>query len=345
MPSDSGRIPTSSHYTTTSKTPTITTDDKGRFPLRESSLALYTPLVKLVIGSRGSPLALVQAHEVRKRLLALRDGLDIEIAIIRTTGDATTGSLRQLGGTGIFTKALESALLAGHIDLAVHSLKDLPTQMAPSLALVATPQREDVRDALIGPGITSLDDLPDGARVGTGSLRRRAQLKALRPDLNMLDIRGNLDTRIDKALRGACDAVVLAVAGLNRLGWQERVGCYLPLHQVLPAPGQGALGLQMRAEHPARPAVAALNHAPTLAAVQAERDLLHTLRAGCHAPVGAWGRIEGDLLALDGLVGHPDGTQLLRAEQRAPLARPEALGASLADHLRKQGADDLLQMP
>jgi len=300
--------------------------------------------VKLVIGSRGSQLALVQAHEVRNRLLALHDGLVIEISIIRTAGDATTGSLRSLGGTGVFTKALECALLDGHIDLAVHSLKDLPTQMHPDLALVATPEREDIRDALVGPGISSLSDLSDGAHVGTGSLRRRAQLKALRPDLNILDIRGNLDTRIDKATCGECDAVVLAVAGLNRLGWQERIGCYLPLSQVLPAPGQGALGLQMRPDHPGRPAVAALNHAPTLAAVRAERHLLHTLRAGCHAPVGAWGRIEGDLLALDGLVGHPEGTQLLRAELRTSRACAESLGASLADALRTQGADDLLQV-
>ena len=303
------------------------------------------PLVKLVIGSRGSPLALVQAHEVRNRLRALHAGLDLKISTIRTTGDATTSSLRSLGGTGVFTKALECALLAGHIDLAVHSLKDLPTQMHPDLDLVATPEREDVRDALVGPGISSLADLPDGARVGTGSLRRRAQLKALRPGLTMLDIRGNLDTRIDKARRGECDAVVLAVAGLNRLGWQERVGCYLSLQQVLPAPGQGALGLQMRADHPARTAIAALNHAPTLAAVRAERCMLHALRAGCHAPVGAWGRIEGDRLVLDGLVGHPEGTRLLRAQQRAPRDGAESLGASLADALRAQGADDLLRGP
>ena len=301
--------------------------------------------MKLVIGSRGSPLALVQAHEVRNRLLALHHGLNLEISPIRTAGDATTGSLRSFGGAGVFTKALEGALLAGHIDLAVHSLKDLPTQLHPDLALVATPEREDVRDALVGPGLSSLADLPAGARVGTGSLRRHAQLKALRPDLTMLDIRGNLDTRIDKAQRGECAAVVLAVAGLNRLGWQDRIGCYLSLHQVLPAPGQGALGLQMRADHPARPAIAALNHAPTLAAVRAERHLLHALRAGCHAPVGAWGRLEGDRLALDGLVGHPAGTRLLRAHQRAPRDCAESLGASLADALRAQGADDLLLGP
>ncbi len=301
--------------------------------------------MKLVIGSRGSQLALVQAGEVRNRLLALHDGLDIALSIIRTTGDATTGSLRNLGSTGVFTKALEDALLAGHIDLAVHSLKDLPTQLHPDLALVATPEREDVRDALVGPSISSLADLPDGARVGTGSLRRRAQLKALRPDLNILDIRGNQDTRIAKARRGECDAVVLAAAGLNRLGWQDRIGYYLPLHQVLPAPGQGALGLQMCADHPARATVATLNHAQTLAAVQAERHLLYTLRAGCHAPVGAWGRMEGDLLALDGLVGHPEGTRLLRAALRAPLTCSESLAESLADDLRSQGADALLQLP
>ncbi len=300
--------------------------------------------MKLVIGSRGSQLALVQAHEVRNRLLALHDGLDVEISTIRTTGDATTGSLRSLGGTGVFTQALERALLVDDIDLAVHSLKDLPTQMHPDLALVATPEREDVRDALVGSGISSLADLPDGARVGTGSLRRCAQLKALRADLNIVDIRGNLDTRIDKTTRGECDAVVLAVAGLNRLGWQEHIGYYLSLDQVLPAPGQGALGLQMRADHPARASVAALNHAPTLVSVQAERHLLYTLSAGCHAPVGAWGRIERDLLVLDGLVGHPEGTQLLRAKLRAPRARGESLAESLADDLRAQGADDLLQV-
>lgn len=301
--------------------------------------------MKFVIGSRGSPLALVQAYEVRKRLLELDHGLDFEMSTIRTTGDETTDSLRSLGGSGVFTKALEAALLAGFIDLAVHSLKDLPTQLHPSLALVATPEREDVRDALVGPGLSSLADLPEGARVGTGSLRRRAQLKALRPDLTMLDIRGNLDTRIDKARRGECDAVVLAAAGLNRLGRQEHIGCYLSLRQVLPAPGQGALGLQMRADHPARTTVAALNHAPTLAAVRAERHLLHALRAGCHAPVGTWGRIEGELLALDALVGHPEGTRLLRAHQRAPRDGAKALGTSLADALRVQGADDLLLGP
>ena len=300
-------------------------------------------LVKLVIGSRGSKLALTQTYWVRDRLQAHNDSLEIEVLKIRTTGDQATGSLRSFGGAGVFTKELERALLEGQIDLAIHSLKDLPTQMHPELALVATPEREDVRDALIGPDLSSLADLPNGARLGTGSLRRRAQLKALRPDLEILDIRGNLDTRIDKAMRGECDAVVLAVAGLNRLGWQQRIGVHLSLDQVLPAPGQGALGLQMRADNPLKSYVGALNHEPTQAAVQAERQLLQTLRAGCHAPVGAWARLEEDQLTLDGLVGHPDGTEMLRARHSAPLTDAQPLGEAVAAALREQGADALLQ--
>ena len=300
-------------------------------------------LVKLVIGSRGSKLALTQTHWVRDRLQAHHDSLEIEVLEIRTTGDTATGSLRSFDGAGVFTKELERALLEGQIDLAIHSLKDLPTQMHPELTLVATPEREDVRDALIGPDLSSLADLPNGARLGTGSLRRRAQLKALRPDLEILDIRGNLDTRIDKAMRGECDAVVLAVAGLNRLGWQQRIGVHLSLDQVLPAPGQGALGLQMRADNPLKSYVGALNHAPTQAAVQAERQLLQTLRAGCHAPVGAWARLEEDQLTLDGVVGHPDGTEMLRARHSAPLTDAQPLGEAVAAALREQGADALLQ--
>ena len=300
-------------------------------------------LVKLIIGSRGSKLALTQTHWVRDRLQKHNDSLEIEVLEIRTTGDTVTGSLRSFGGAGVFTKELERALLEGQIDLAIHSLKDLPTQMHPELTLVATPEREDVRDALIGPDLSSLADLPNGARLGTGSLRRRAQLKALRPDLEILDIRGNLDTRIDKAMRGECDAVVLAVAGLNRLGWQQRIGVHLSLDQVLPAPGQGALGLQMRANNPLKSYVGALNHPPTQAAVQAERQLLQTLRAGCHAPVGAWARLEEDQLTLDGVVGHPDGTEMLRARHSAPLSDAQPLGEAAAAALREQGANALLQ--
>ena len=299
--------------------------------------------MKFVIGSRGSKLALPQTHWVRDRLQTLDPELNVEVEEIHTTGDATTGSLRSFGGVGVFTKELERALLDGRIDLAVHSLKDLPTDIHSDLALVAAPDREDVRDTLIGLNLTALGDLPHGACIGTGSLRRRAQLKALRPDLSLTDIRGNLDTRVAKAMRGECDAVVLAAAGLHRLGWHERIGVYLSTDEMLPAPGQGALGLQMRADHPLRDRVAPLDDTATAAAVHGERKLLQSLRAGCHAPVGAWGRSDGDDLILDGLVGHPDGTRILRARLRAPLAEAADLGRALAAELRGQGADDLMQ--
>ncbi len=299
--------------------------------------------MKFVIGSRGSKLALTQTHWVRDRLQTLEPDLDIEVAEIRTTGDTAKGSLRSFGGAGVFTKELERALLDGRVDLAVHSLKDLPTDVHPDLALVAAPEREDVRDTLIGPNLTALDDLPQGALIGTGSLRRQAQLKALRPDLSFADIRGNLDTRIDKAMRGECDAVVLAAAGLHRLGWHGRISAYLTTDEILPAPGQAALGLQMRADHPLRDRVAFLDDPATAAAVRAERQLLQTLRAGCHAPVGAWGRSQGDDLILDGLVGDPEGTRILHASLRAPLAAAVDLGQALAAELRERGADDLLQ--
>ena len=223
--------------------------------------------MKFVIGSRGSKLALTQTHWVSDRLQTLEPDLDIEVAEIRTTGDTAKGSLRSFGGAGVFTKELERALLDERVDLAVHSLKDLPTDVHPDLALVAAPEREDVRDTLIGPNLTALDDLSQGALIGTGSLRRQAQLKALRPDLSFADIRGNLDTRIEKAMRGECDAVVLAAAGLHRLGWHGRISAYLTTDEILPAPGQAALGLLMRADHPLRDRVAFLDDPATAAAV------------------------------------------------------------------------------
>ena len=299
--------------------------------------------MKFVIGSRGSKLALTQTHWVRDRLQTIEPDLDIKVEEIRTTGDIAKDSLRSFGGAGVFTKELEHALLDGRVDLAIHSLKDLPTNVHSDLALVATPEREDVRDTLIGSNLTALDDLPQGTCIGTGSLRRQAQLKALRPDLSFADIRGNIGTRIDKAMRGECDAVILAAAGLHRLGLHERIGIYMTTDEILPAPGQAALGLQMRADHPLRNRVASLNDPATTAAVRAERQLLQTLRAGCHAPVGAWGRLQGDDLILDGLVGHPEGSRILRARLRAPLTAAADLGQALAAELRGQGADDLLQ--
>ncbi len=293
----------------------------------------------LLIGSRGSKLALTQANMVRDMLQARHAGLEVEIEVIHTRGDLDQGVLRSFGG--VFTREIEHALLEGRIHLAVHSLKDLPVEVNPELALVASPEREDVRDVLITRSGGGLESVPQGARLGTSSLRRRIQLQALRPDLDFADIRGNLDTRIAKVERGEYDAITLAAAGLHRLGWQHRISAYLEPSQVLPAVGQAALGLQMRADQERRPLVEALNHLPTLAAVSAERSLLRSLGGGCQAPIAAWGRIEEGVLRLEGLVGRADGSQLVRAEVRGNPAEAEALGVQLADELRRQGAGDL----
>lgn len=298
--------------------------------------------MKLVIGSRGSQLALTQTRMIRDQLQQRHPELEVTIDVIQTKGDVATGALRSFGGQGVFTKEIENALLERRIDLAVHSLKDLPTRFHEDLTLVASPPREDVRDALITPSNCSLEQLPQGAILGTGSLRRRAQLLALRPDLELREIRGNLDTRIDKVHQGKYDATLLAAAGLHRLGWGDRIGAYLETDCFLPAVSQAALGLQMRAASDLLPLVEVLDHPPTSASVVAERSLLRVLEGGCHAPIAAWGRFQDGALHLDGLVGRPDGTRLLRSTISGPIGKAEALGEELAAELRAQGADDIL---
>jgi hydroxymethylbilane synthase len=298
--------------------------------------------MRLVIGSRGSQLALTQTNMIADLLRASQADLEVAVVVIRTHGDVATGPLRSFGGQGVFTKELEAALLAGEIDLAVHSLKDLPTDGPEGLVVVASPPREDVRDVLVSRFPGGLSGLPPQARLGTGSRRRRAQLLALRPDLEPAEIRGNLDTRIAKVTGGEFDAIVLAAAGLHRLGWRDRISAYLETDQVLPAVGQGALGLQMRADSPWRSRVAPLGDADTLAAVTAERALLHALGGGCHAPIAAWGRVEAQALRLDALVGAGDGTRLLRASVTGPVADAEAIGTEAARQLLNRGARELL---
>ena len=300
----------------------------------------------LTIGSRGSALALTQSQTVRDLLLGAHPNLQVRIEVIRTTGDATSGSLRDLGGAGLFTKEIETSLLNRRVDLAVHSLKDLPTEQHPDLELTAVPAREDVRDVLIAgrslPELRTIDDLPEKALIGTGSRRRQAQLLALRPDLRFVEIRGNLDTRIGRASAGECDAVVLAAAGMHRLGWRDRIGAYIAPEQLLPAPGQAALGLQMRRDEPLRSLLGAVDDPTAHAAVRAERSLLRTLGGGCQAPIAAWGRLrEGELL-LDGLVGNEAGTRILRLQEIGPLERGEELGEQLGQRLLAGGAVSLL---
>jgi len=294
------------------------------------------------IGTRGSKLARWQAEWVAGELAA-RD-VPVELVPITTKGDVTSGPLGQIGGIGLFTKEIQLALLDDRIDVAVHSLKDLPTIDIPELALAAVPRREECGDALVSRVAVSLAELPEGAKVGTGSMRRKAQLLHFRNDLNVLDIRGNIDTRLKKLDDGEFDAIILAEAGLRRMGWHDRIACCLPREQMLPAVGQGALGLEIRADdHPTRDAIAALNDTESHAAVSAERSMLQRLSAGCLAPVGAWGRMTGDgQLQLDAAVFSTDGAQKLSATAVGPPNNAIAVGSDVADDLLAQGGGELI---
>ncbi len=297
------------------------------------------------IGTRGSQLARWQSDWVAARLRAA--GATVEIVEITTSGDVQQlGPVAAIGGQGVFTKEIQAALLADDVDLAIHSLKDLPTEQVAGLVIAAIPEREDPADALVAAGDRTLAGLPAGARVGTGSVRRRSQLLALRPDLAMLDIRGNVGTRLRKLDAGEFDAIVLAAAGLKRLGWDDRITELLAPPRVLPAPGQGALAIECRADDAeaiAAAAAAGLEDLATRAAVTAERALLAELHGGCSAPVAAWGRAAGLQLQLDGLVAELGGRTVLRASGVARGGEaPEALGRRVAAELLAQGAAALV---
>src|SRR5882762_961375 len=259
----------------------------------------------LVIGSRGSPLALWQARWIQARLAAL--GFESRIEIIKTTGDRVTEvPLGSVGGKGLFTKEIEEALLARQVDLAVHSLKDLPTEIPAGLEITAIPEREDPRDAMVG---RTIEELRQGAKVGTSSLRRSAQLRRLRPDLNIESIRGNVDTRLRKLDEGQYTAIVLAAAGLTRLGWANRIAESLPPEVMCPAVGQGALAIETRV---GESICQALDHAATRAAVTAERAVLRSLGGGCLTPIGAHARVEQERLRLMAIVISTDGAESVR---------------------------------
>ena len=299
------------------------------------------PSPPLRLGTRASPLARWQADwvasELRKR------GVEVELVLISTQGDVKTGPLGQIGGQGLFTKEIQRALLEGQIDLAVHSLKDLPTAHVEGLALAAVPKRESINDAFVCGTVKSIAELPQNARIGTGSLRRRAQLLHLRPDLQMLEIRGNVDTRLRKLDAGEYDALVLAQAGLHRLGLDARIASIIPLTTMLPAVGQGALGIEARDDDAVtRELLAPLSHEATHRAVIAERSLLASLRGGCLAPVGAWGRVDGGLLLLDGVVLSGDGQKKISASASRPPSAAGDLGCDVAEQLLAQGAEGLI---
>ena len=294
------------------------------------------------IGTRGSDLALTQSRYVRS-LLGGTDA-DIPLEIITTSGDKfAEASLSRIGGKGLFTKEIEDALLAGRVDLAVHSLKDLPTENQPGLIVAALLVREDPRDALVSRGGLGLSALPKGARIGTSSLRRRSQILARRPDLVVEELRGNVPTRVKRVEEGRFDAVVVAAAGLRRLGLADRITETIDEEIMLPAPGQGVLGIQTRADDAATIAAVRRLHDPVAAAeATAERSFLAGLGGGCLVPVGARGRVSGETLRLTGFVGHPSGRPTVRRSAEGPIAAAAEIGRALAEVLLSQGAKEIL---
>ncbi|MBI1939969.1 MAG: hydroxymethylbilane synthase [Acidobacteria bacterium] len=299
--------------------------------------------MRIIIGSRGSQLALWQANWVKDRLAAA--GHDLEIRVIKTTGDKLANiPLTQSGTKGLFIKEIEEALVAQEIDLAVHSLKDLPVEQPEGLSVAAVPEREDARDVLISRDGRAFSELPAGARIGTGSLRRQSQLRRLRADLEIIPLRGNLDTRLKKLDRGDCEAVVLAAAGVRRLGLAGRITEYFSPDQLCSAVGQGALALEIRADDERmRETLAPLDHAPTHRAVLAERAMLRHLGGGCQVPIAAYAAPDGGQMRLVGVVASLDGSEIVRASALGPASEPEALGAAVARDLLEQGARLILE--
>ncbi len=305
----------------------------------------------LRIGTRGSPLALWQANETKRLLAAAHPALAadgaISIVVIKTTGDRIQDrTLAEAGGKGLFTKEIEEALIAKSIDLAVHSMKDVPTFLPEGLGIVTMLAREDPRDALIaGPSVKSLADLPHGAVVGTASLRRGAQLRAKRPDISVVPLRGNVDTRLEKVARGEVGATFLALAGLKRLGRLGAVSAVLSTQEMLPAVAQGAIGIECRLDDATtRAYLAALDDAPTHIAVRAERGLLERLDGSCRTPIGALAVLmAGDRMRLDGLVVRPDGSGLLVTSREGPTAQAEEMGQDAGEELKGRAGPGYFQ--
>ncbi|MDQ4120965.1 MAG: hydroxymethylbilane synthase [Acidobacteriota bacterium] len=303
----------------------------------------------LIIGTRGSRLALWQAEFVRAQLKEKHPQISVELEIIKTFGDRQQNvSLTEIGGQGVFVKELETALLGKRIDLAVHSLKDLPTVLPDNLHIAAVLKREDARDALIvrkDLKANSISELPENAVIGTSSLRRASQIKSLRPDLTIKDLRGNVDTRIEKLDVGDYDAIILAAAGLKRLGFENRIVAFLSFDEMLPQVGQGALAIETRQDDSeTNDLVSVLNDAETCACVEAERAFLRGLGGGCQFPIAAHAWIEENQMRLEGLVAKPDGSEILRDAQIADFAKAKENGEALALRLLANGAQNLINI-
>lgn len=293
----------------------------------------------LILGTRGSKLAVHQSQWVQARLQELAPGLTISLQRIQTSGDKILDvPLAKIGGKGLFVKEIEDALLSKEIDLAVHSMKDVPTALPEGLDILCVPPREDPRDALITRDGCRLDQLKPGARIGTSSLRRQAQLLHYRPDFTIEMLRGNLDTRLRKLREGQFDAIVLAAAGLRRLAWDAEITEYLPVHLSLPAIAQGALGIEARSDDTfVRELLSRFEHRPTRITVTAERALLHRLEGGCQVPIAAHAELDGDRLTVDGLVASVDGRRVIRHQIQGPASEAQALGTKLAERLLADG--------
>jgi hydroxymethylbilane synthase len=303
-----------------------------------------SPPQRIVIASRESALAMWQARHIQSQLATLHPGIATQILGLTTEGDRRLdASLAKIGGKGLFVKELEDALASGRADAAVHSVKDVPMTLAPQFVLAAIGEREDPRDALVSNRYADLAELPAGARVGTSSLRRECQLRARYPRLAIEPLRGNVTTRLKKLDDGRYDAVILAAAGLKRLGLGARIKRLLDPSESVPAPGQGALGIECLKEHAGLiRLLAALDHAPTARCVAAERAFSRALAGSCNVPLGAYAELSGSRLRLRGFVGAPDGSRVVNGEQDGPAGDPEALGTALAERLRAQGAGDIL---
>ena len=298
----------------------------------------------LRIATRKSPLALWQANHVREALLARNPGLKVELLTMTTQGDKILDTpLAKVGGKGLFVKELELGMLEGRADLAVHSMKDVPVEFPDRLGLAAVLPREDPRDVLISNRFSSIDELPDGARVGTSSLRRQCQLRARRSDLQILDLRGNVNTRLKKLDEGAYDGILLAAAGVRRMGWESRITELLPPEQFLPAIGQGAIGIEIRLDDErVAGLVAQLNDPPTATRIAAERALNERLQGGCQVPIAGYSEISHGVIVLRALVGRPDGSELVQGVISGKPEDAEELGQALADDLLSRGAREIL---
>ena len=302
-------------------------------------------ITTLRIATRKSALALWQAEYVKAELMRHHPQLQVELVPMSTQGDKILDTpLAKIGGKGLFVKELEQAMLEGRADIAVHSMKDVPVEFPAGLMLHTICPRENPQDAFVSNQFKTLSELPAGAVVGTSSLRRQCQLKALRPDLTVRDLRGNVNTRLAKLDNGEYAAIILAAAGLIRLGFEQRIASLLPIETSLPANGQGAVGIECRSDDlQVQQLLAPLEHSITRSCVLAERAMNRKLQGGCQVPIGAYAEIDGDSLWLRGLVGALDGSEIIRHQVRGSVADAEQLGTELAEYLLRQGADRILQ--